>query len=159
MMLSGYANRTEPYQQMLQLLDAGKPIPHQFNAPIALWQFGQDLTLVGLPGEPVVDFVALTDQTFGPLNLWVAGYCNDNFGYLPSARVLREGGYETRGVIYGGTGVFHLHGFQPRFMVILRVLSWTYDLSLDPPPTPGNSLFIQQRTCYIIVAMSPFASS
>ncbi len=36
----------------------------------------------------------------------MAGYCNDVFGYLPSARVLGEGGYETRGLIYGGVGFF-----------------------------------------------------
>jgi hypothetical protein len=29
------------------------------------------------------------------------GYCNDYFGYLPSARVLEEGGYETRGLNSG----------------------------------------------------------
>ena len=28
------------------------------------------------------------------------------FGYLPSARVLAEGGYETRGVVHGGPGFF-----------------------------------------------------
>ena len=26
--------------------------------------------------------------------MWVAGYSNDVFGYVPSVRVLREGGYE-----------------------------------------------------------------
>jgi hypothetical protein len=36
----------------------------------------------------------------------VAAYCNDVFGYLPSARVLAEGGYETRGLYYGGSGLF-----------------------------------------------------
>jgi hypothetical protein len=28
------------------------------------------------------------------------------YGYLPSARVLREGGYETRGLYHGGIGYF-----------------------------------------------------
>jgi neutral ceramidase len=26
--------------------------------------------------------------------VWVAGYCNDMFGYLPTRRVQSEGGYE-----------------------------------------------------------------
>ena len=26
--------------------------------------------------------------------VWVAGYCNDMFGYLPTARIQQEGGYE-----------------------------------------------------------------
>jgi hypothetical protein len=29
----------------------------------------------------------------------VAGYCNDVFGYLPSLRVLQEGGYESGGAM------------------------------------------------------------
>jgi hypothetical protein len=33
-------------------------------------------------------------------------YCNDVFGYLPSARLLAEGGYETRGLYAGGIGRF-----------------------------------------------------
>jgi hypothetical protein len=30
----------------------------------------------------------------GAEQLWVAGYCNDLFAYVPSLRVLQEGGYE-----------------------------------------------------------------
>jgi neutral ceramidase len=38
----------------------------------------------------------------GP-GLWVMGYANDVMAYIPSARVLKEGGYEGGGamVIYG----------------------------------------------------------
>jgi hypothetical protein len=33
--------------------------------------------------------------------VWVAGYANDMFGYVPSAHVLRAGGYEgTRSVLW-----------------------------------------------------------
>jgi hypothetical protein len=33
--------------------------------------------------------------------VWVAGYANDMFGYVPSAAVLRDGGYEgTRSVLW-----------------------------------------------------------
>ena len=65
---------------------------------MAVWQFGDDLTLVGLSGEVVVDYVGLVEEAIGPLQLWIAAYCNDVFGYLPSARVLKEGGYECRGL-------------------------------------------------------------
>ena len=53
----------------------------------------------------MVDYVALTEKALGPLILWVAGYCNDVYGYLPSERVLAEGGYETRG-LYIEIGLF-----------------------------------------------------
>ena len=64
------------------------------------------LTLVGLSGEVVVDYVSLLEKALGPNKLWLAAYCNDVFGYLPSVRVLREGGYETRGLYAGGIGLF-----------------------------------------------------
>ena len=40
--------------------------------------------------------------------LWVAGYSNDVFGYVPSRRVLREGGYEGGDamIYYGRPGPF-----------------------------------------------------
>ena len=40
--------------------------------------------------------------------MWVAGYCNDVFGYVPSLRVLREGGYEGGDamIYYGRPGPF-----------------------------------------------------
>jgi hypothetical protein len=88
-------------QKMLAMLERGERLPTSFPAPIAVWQFGPDLTLVALSGEAVVDYVQLVEKTIGPLNLWVASYANHDFGYLPSARVVAEGGYETRGLNSG----------------------------------------------------------
>jgi len=92
--------------RMLEALDRGQPLPTQYHAPIAVWQFGADLTLVALSGEVVVDYVSLIENALGPAHLWLSAYNNDVFGYLPSARVLAEGGYETRGVVHGGPGFF-----------------------------------------------------
>jgi hypothetical protein len=73
---------------------------------------GDGLTMIGLAGEVVVDYslrlkAELARHTSGGLAgppVWVAGYCNDVFGYVPSERVLREGGYEARGaILYYGT--------------------------------------------------------
>ena len=83
------------------LLDSGKPWATHYHAPLAVWQFGADLTLVRLSGEVVGDYIRLLEQALGPLGLWVAGYCEDYYGYLPSARVHREGGYEARDFITG----------------------------------------------------------
>lgn len=94
------------FKSQLETIEKGGKPPTHYNAPLAVWQFGGDLTLVGLSGEVVVDYVTALEAAVGPLRLWVAGYCNDVFGYLPSARVVREGGYETRGVYYGGAGLF-----------------------------------------------------
>lgn len=62
-------------------------------------QFGSDLTMVALAGEVVVDYaLRLKAQLNGP-PVWMAGYSNDVFGYVPSARDLEEGGYEAVGAI------------------------------------------------------------
>lgn len=89
----------------LSKLDRGESLIRTYPAPLALWQFGQDLTLVAYSGETVVDYVRLAQERLGPLKLWVSGYNNDVFGYLPTARILREGGYETRG-LYVDYGLF-----------------------------------------------------
>ena len=98
-------------EQALEILDRGESLPETFNAPFAMWQFGDDLTLLGLSGEVLVDYVILAERTIGPLRLWVAGYCNSLFGYLPTPRVLEEGGYETRG-LYLGVGLFAPEAFE-----------------------------------------------
>jgi hypothetical protein len=92
--------------QMLARLKGGETLPTTYGVPVTVWQFGADLTLVGLPGEVVVDYVRLLEEAIGPLKLWLSAYCNDTYGYFPSARVLREGGYETRGLYHGGIGYF-----------------------------------------------------
>lgn len=93
-------------KEMVAKLDQGEKLPENYKCPVTVWQFGSDLTLVGLSGEVVVDYVTMLEHSLGPKPLWLAAYCNDVFGYLPSARVLDEGGYETRGIIYGGPGFF-----------------------------------------------------
>jgi hypothetical protein len=90
---------------MLAKLDRGEKLAMTYEAPVAVWQFGSDLTLVGLSGEVVVDYVPLIERAIGPLQLWISAYCNDVFGYFPSARVLQEGGYECRG-LYTTEGFF-----------------------------------------------------
>lgn len=91
---------------MLNTLVRGESLPVEYTAPIAVWQFGDELTLVALPGEVVSDYAPLIEEAIGHTRLWVAGYSNDVFGYLPSAKVLREGGYETRGLIGIASGFF-----------------------------------------------------
>ncbi len=102
----------------LARLDRGEPLSISYTAPFALWQFGSDLTLVGFSGETVVDYALLTEQILGPLNLWVAGYCNDVYGYLVTTRLLKEGGYETRG-LYTSLGLF-VPGVEEIIMSVIQ---------------------------------------
>ncbi len=62
--------------------------------PVQVVRLGDELLLIALGGEPVADFAQRFKAEYaGPL-VWVAGYSNDMFGYLPTQRVQREGGYE-----------------------------------------------------------------
>jgi hypothetical protein len=92
-------------KQMLQALDNGVPLPTTYAAPLSVWQFGDDLTWVSLSGEVVNGYVPLLEQALGPRKLWISAYANDCYGYLPTARVLAEGGYETR-CLYSKPGFF-----------------------------------------------------
>lgn len=73
-----------------------------YDYPIQVVRFGDDLTFVALSGETCVDYSLRLKREFtGPGKLWVAGYCNDILAYIPSKRVLHEGGYEAfRSLMY-----------------------------------------------------------
>lgn len=62
-------------------------------------QFGSDLTMVALAGEVVIDYALRLKRELPGSTMWVAGYSNDVFAYVPSLRVLKEGGYEGVGAM------------------------------------------------------------
>ena len=47
----------------------------------------------------MVDYSLRFKRDFAGEPVWVAGYTNDVFGYVPSRRVLEEGGYEGGGAM------------------------------------------------------------
>jgi hypothetical protein len=93
---------------MLQILDRDGKLPDHHTYPIQVWKFGNDMTFIALGGEVVVDYSLLFKHQYGFDKLWVAGYSNDVFAYIPSVRVLREGGYEGGGamIAYGQPAPF-----------------------------------------------------
>ena len=42
----------------------------------------------------VADYSLRLEREMSDVKLWTAGYCNDVFAYVPSMRILIEGGYE-----------------------------------------------------------------
>ncbi len=85
-------NRAEHY---LKLLDHGEKIDNQYRYyPVQVWRLGE-LTWIALGGEVVVDYSLRLQRELGrDRSLWIAGYANDVMAYIPSLRVLKEGGYE-----------------------------------------------------------------
>jgi len=78
----------------LEMVERGGKLPDHYPYGVQVWQFGKSLKLIALSGEVVVDYSLRLKGQYGWDDTWVAGYSNDVFGYTPSARVLREGGYE-----------------------------------------------------------------
>jgi hypothetical protein len=95
-------------EAMLKILDRDGHLPTEYPYPLEIWLFAQELTLIALGGEVVVDYDLRLKKELGAEKLWVAAYSNDVFAYIPSLRVLEEGGYEGGGamVYYGQPGPF-----------------------------------------------------
>jgi hypothetical protein len=83
--------------RLLAELKAGKPLARSYPYPVQAWRLGDQL-FITLGGEPVVDYSLKFKAQFGS-QTWVAGYCNDVMTYIPSLRVLKEGGYEGGGAM------------------------------------------------------------
>jgi hypothetical protein len=85
-------------EHMTRVVESGGKLPETYAAPVAVWRFGDGLTLVALPGEGVAGYVSLIRERLKGRPLWISSYNNDCFGYLPTAQIVREGGHEAIGV-------------------------------------------------------------
>jgi hypothetical protein len=120
-----YQRRLARYQ--LDELAAGRSLVTSYPYPVQVVRLGDDLLLVVLAGEPCVDYALRLRREFPGRRIWIAGYANEIFAYVPSERVLREGGYE------GGDAMvyFGLHGpFQP--CLEQRILDAVHRLATAP---------------------------
>lgn len=97
---------TTPYLQrwatrMLVEMKQGKPFITSYSYPLQVWKLG-DQPLFSFGGELVIEYAIECKKRFGP-DIFVMGYSNDVMGYIPSATILKEGGYEgaTSQMVYG----------------------------------------------------------
>lgn len=90
-------------ERLLRQLETDGKIRDAYEYPVQVVKFGEDWTVVALAGETVVDFSLRIKRELADQNVWVAGYSNDVFGYVPSRRVLEEGGYEAGGAMLWGS--------------------------------------------------------
>ncbi|HVT26585.1 MAG TPA: PVC-type heme-binding CxxCH protein, partial [Lacipirellulaceae bacterium] len=99
------SNQPEGYYARVQLarMDAGENLPTEISYPVQTWEFGKSLAMVFLSGEVVVDYSHRLKRELDASRLWINAYANDAPAYIPSERILKEGGYEGGGamVFYG----------------------------------------------------------
>jgi neutral ceramidase len=79
----------------------GKPFLTSYSYPLQVWKLG-DQPLFSFGGELVIEYAIECKRRFGP-DIFVMGYSNDVMGYIPSATILKEGGYEgaSSQMVYG----------------------------------------------------------
>jgi len=110
-------------QFMLTKYDEGAPI-RTLPYPVQAVSFGKSLTLIALGGEVVIDYAIRAKREFPKVNLVVLGYSNDVPCYIPSLRILKEGGYEANDsmIYYGQPGPFADDVEETIFGAIRRVM-------------------------------------
>jgi hypothetical protein len=81
---------------LLEKLDRGETLITEYLAPIQAVKLGDELLMILMSGETVVDWAIKFKRDFAAAAamVWVAGYCNDMYGYVPTKRIQAEGGYE-----------------------------------------------------------------
>jgi hypothetical protein len=107
----------------LARLDRGETLPTSIAYFLETWTFDNQLTMVFLPGEVVVDYSLRLKREFDASRLWVNAYANDVPCYIPSERVLQEGGYEGGGaMIYYDRPVRFAPGVEDRIISAVHEL-------------------------------------
>jgi len=100
----------------------GEP-PKGYPAPVQVVRLGEDLLLVALPGEPSAGYALRLRKEFPNRRLWIAGYCNDLFGYLCTERQLVEGGLEAgASQVYWGWPSRWADGVEDRIIGLVKTL-------------------------------------
>ncbi len=90
-------------KMLLEELEKNGKLASTYPYPIQLWKLGDAVDFAILGGEVVVDYSIRLKTEWPKTELWVAGYSNDVMAYIPSRRVLKEGGYEgASSMIYYG---------------------------------------------------------
>lgn len=92
---------------MLAAMEARRPVT-KVAYPVQAVRLGDAVTLLALGGELVVDYDLQIKALYPKQKLMVAGYSNDVMCYIPTRRILREGGYEANDsmIYFGQPGPF-----------------------------------------------------
>lgn len=91
-------------RRMQELKASGTSFPTHYPFPIQVWRLG-NIPVIGLGGELVSGYAISLKEIFG-FDTVVMGYSNDVMNYIPTSRILLEGGYEglTAHMVYGMHG-------------------------------------------------------
>lgn len=86
----GYQKRWA--EEILHKMETGEKIMTDYPYPIQIWKLGEQ-PLISMGGELVIDYTLKFKEKYGS-GIFVLGYSNDVMAYIPSEKILKEGGYE-----------------------------------------------------------------
>lgn len=91
----GKGRPTDRYNATTQLakLDRGEPLLTAIDYPIQTFSFGDTLCISFLAGEVCVDYALRLKSELDRERFWLNAYSNDFCSYIPSERLVGEGGY------------------------------------------------------------------
>ena len=107
----------------LERIVRGIPIDTALTYPIECWTFGDKLSMVFLAGEVVADYSLRLRKELGTGRLWINAYTNDVKAYIPSKRIIPQGGYEVEGNMY-----YYDHPFRFSEKIEDIIIKGVYDV-------------------------------
>jgi putative membrane-bound dehydrogenase-like protein len=120
-----------------KILENGGKVSNEYSAyPVQVWRLGDKVLWVALGGEVVVDYSLRLKKELAQKDrpaVWVTAYANDVMAYIPSERVLKEGGYEGASamVYYGLPGVWK-EGIEKK--IVEKVHALAKETKAEPGP-------------------------
>jgi neutral ceramidase len=95
-------------QAYLAKLERGEALPVSVKLPMGMARIGDDLTFVAMGGEVVVDYSIRLKRLLAADHPWLIGFAYEVPCYIPSIRIIKEGGYEAQSslIYYGLYGPF-----------------------------------------------------
>jgi len=130
----------------LARLERGEPLPTRIRYPVQTITFGESLHMIFLAGEVCVDYSLRLKNELRRDRIWPHGYCNDFCAYIPSERLLKEGGYGGGAeVVYFALPEKFREGLEQTIIDTVRSLT-PAEFVVPPgsqgvaPRTPGESL-------------------
>lgn len=128
----------------LAKLDRNESLATSIDYPVQTWAFGESLAFVHLPGEVVVDYAVRLKKQHS--RIWITAYANTNPCYIPSERILKEGGYEGGGaMVYYDVPTPFQPGLEAKIVAeVKRQLGNAFDSTIDRSKMQGGPLSPQQ---------------
>jgi putative membrane-bound dehydrogenase-like protein len=132
----------------LERLNKSVKLPAAIPYTVQTWKFGDSLAMAFLPGEVVVDYALRLKRELDGLRLWLNAYSNDAPAYIPSERILKEGGYEGGGaMVYYDVPAPFAPGLENKIVALVEdQLQPTFASPFKPTGTHGSRPLSPQQS-------------